>query len=203
MRKTILFSVFVIYLLSALPAFGDGIIIIHPPYPYPWPHPWPWPYYPQPKEAPRSLDIKYHHVEVSIDGQVCTTTVDEVFKNPYTVELEGTYIFPMPEGAVIDQFSLKIDGKEVAGEILDADEAASAYRDLVRKNKDPAILEYIGRKAFRARIYPIPAQGEKRVEISYSEVLPYDAGMVKYEYPLDTERYSAVPLEDVSIDVII
>ncbi len=203
MRRTIFLTIFAIYLLSTAATFADGIIIIYPPYPYPWPEPWPYPYRPIPKEAPRSLDIKYHHVDVSIDGQVCTTTVDEVFKNPYTVELEGTYIFPMPEGAAIDRFSLKIDGEEVVGEMLDADEAASAYRDMVRQNKDPAILEYVGRKAFRARIYPIPANAEKRVEISYTEILPYDSGMIKYHYLLDTERFSPLPLEDVAINVTI
>ncbi|UCE27045.1 MAG: VWA domain-containing protein [Candidatus Coatesbacteria bacterium] len=127
--------------------------------------------------------------------------MDEVFVNPYTVDLEGTYVFPLPEGAAVDKFSLKVDGVPVDGEMLDADEAAGVYRELVRENRDPALLEYVGREAFRCRIYPIPAEGEKRVEISYTEVLPYDGGTVKYEYPLDTERFSVKPLEDVDVTV--
>jgi Ca-activated chloride channel family protein len=209
MKKKCVFAVVLIaFTLSAAPAFADGIIIIiDPPYPYPYPHPWPWPYPPywryEPPETVHYIDIKYHHVEVEIDKQVTTTYVDEVFANPYTVDLEGTYVFPLPEGAAVDKFSLKVDGVPVDGEMLSADEAAGVYRELVRENRDPALLEYVGREAFRCRIYPIPAEGEKRVEISYTEVLPYDGGTVKYEYPLDTERFSVKPLEDVDVTVYI
>ncbi len=120
MRRMIWLITLIAILMSATAAFADGIIIIMPPYPYPIPEPWPWHYYPPPKEASRSLDIKYHRVDVSIDEQLCVTEIDEMFHNPYSVELEGTYIFPLPEGAVIDNFSLKIDGKEIYGEMLDA-----------------------------------------------------------------------------------
>lgn len=180
-------------LLLAAGAGADGIIV---PYPYPVP---PGPE-PQPQEH-YSLDIKYHHVETVIDDQVATTHVDELFKNPYNFDVEGIYIFPLPKGAAVDRFSLKVDGKPVEGTMLEADEAAAEYRKLVNENKDPALLEYIGRGAVKARIYPIPAKGEKRVEITYSELLPYDGGLVKFVYPLDTERFSREPIEDVDVKV--
>ena len=183
-------------LLTLYPAVAaaDGIII---PYPYPIP---PEPR-PQPAEKSYSLDIKYHHVETVIEDQVATTHVDELFENPYNFDVEGIYIFPLPKGAAVDRFSLKVDGKPVEGTMLDADEAAVEYRKLVNENKDPALLEYIGRGAVRARIYPIPAKGKKRVEITYSELLPFDGGLVKFVYPLDTERFSRTPIEDVDVKV--
>ena len=183
-------------LLLAAVAGADGIII---PYPYPFP---PWPK-PQPPQERYSLDIKYHHVETVIDDQVATTHVDELFKNPYNFDVEGVYIFPLPKGAAVDRFSLKVDGKPVEGTMLEADEAAAEYRKLVNRNKDPALLEYMGRGAVKARIYPIPAKGEKRVEITYSELLPYDGGLTKFVYPLDTERFSREPIEDVGVEVSI
>lgn len=183
-------------LLLAAVVGADGIII---PYPIP---PWPKPRPPAPQER-YSLDIKYHHVETVIDDQVATTHVDEVFKNPYNFDVEGVYIFPLPKGAAVDRFSLKVDGKPVEGTMLEADEAAAEYRKLVSQNKDPALLEYMGRGAVKARIYPIPAKGEKRVEITYSELLRYDGGLVKFVYPLDTERFSREPIEDVDVKVSI
>jgi Ca-activated chloride channel family protein len=177
-------------------AVADGIII---PYPYPIP-PEPWP---KPVEKSYSLDINYHHVETVIEDQVSTTHVDELFENPYNFDVEGIYIFPLPKGAAVDRFSLKIDGKPVEGTMLDADEAAVEYRKLVNESKDPALLEYIGRGAVRARVYPIPAKGKKRVEITYSELLPFDGGLVKFVYPLDTERFSRTPIEDVEVKVTV
>ncbi len=196
MKNSILQAVAAALALWLLPAFvnADGIII---PYPYP-PRPWPEP---RPPAQTYSLDIKYHHVETLIENEVATTRVDEQFENPYNFDVEGTYIFPLPKSAAYERFSLKVDGKAVEGEMLDADEAAREYRRLVNLNRDPALLEYVGRGAIKARIFPIPAKTKKRVEISYTELLSSDGGLVKFVYPLDTERFSRQPLDDVAVKV--
>jgi len=169
-------------------ALADGIIIPIPPPDHPI------------RPIPM-LSIKYHRVSVTIEDQVATTAVDQVFVNESDYELEGTYIFPLPEEAAISEFAMYVDGERLEGEILDRDEARRIYEDIVRKQRDPALLEYMGRNAFRARIYPIAPRGEKRVQIEYTEVLRMDNGLVRYVYPLDTERFSAKPIEDVSIHV--
>jgi Ca-activated chloride channel family protein len=178
------FSVLLL-LLAAGPAYADGIIIIDPPVP----------------EVPPYLTVKYHHVTVTIGDQIATTHVDQVFVNESRRQLEGTYTFPLPEGAAITDFSMWVDGKRLSGQILPADEARHIYEEIVRKQLDPALLEYVGRNTFRARIFPIPPQSEKRVEIEYSQVLSADNGLIHYRYPLDTERFSARPIEDVSVRV--
>ncbi len=147
------------------------------------------------------LSVKYHHVKVEIVNQVARTSVDQVFINHFDRDIEGTYIFPVPEGATVSDFALYIGNERVAGEILDSREARRIYEDIVRRMRDPGLLEYMGRNLFRARVYPIPARGEKRVQISYTEVLKSDSGLVKYLYPLNTERFSRDPLTDVSIAV--
>jgi len=177
-----------VILSFATPVGADGIII-----PIPGPV--------QPAPPLRSLTIKYHRVTVSIDGQVATTHVDQVFVNESAKDIEGEYIFPLPAGASVSQFAMWVDGDRLEAEILDRDEARRVYEQIVREQRDPALLEYTDRSAFRARIYPIPAGGEKRVELEYSEVLALDHGLVKYMYPLNTEKFSARPLEDVSVTV--
>jgi Ca-activated chloride channel family protein len=172
-------------LLAAEPALADGIIIIDPPMP----------------EMPAYLTVKYHRVTVTIEDQVATTHVDQVFVNESPHQLEGTYTFPLPEGATISDFAMWVDGERLPGEMLPADEARRIYEDIVRRQRDPALLEYIGRNTFRASIFPIPPKSEKRVEIEYSEVLALDSGLLHYRYPLDTERFSPKPIEDVSVHV--
>ncbi|MFH1084771.1 MAG: VIT domain-containing protein, partial [Chloroflexota bacterium] len=169
---------------------ADGIIIPMPPPGRP------------PVEL-RSLTIKYHRVTVTIRDQVATTHVDQVFVNDLGYEIEGEYIFPIPEGASISQFAMWVDGKRLEAQVLERDQAREIYERIVRERRDPALLEYVGRNAFRARIYPIPARGEKRVELEYTEVLPLDGGLVKYLYPLNTEKFSARPLEVASVAVTI
>jgi Ca-activated chloride channel homolog len=156
---------------------------------------------PRPGEQVPPLSVKYHHVKVEIVDQVAKTSVDQVFINHFGRDIEGTYIFPVPEGASVSDFAMFIGNERVQGEILDSREARRVYEDIVRRLRDPGLLEYMGRNLFRARVYPIPARGEKRVQISYTEVLKAENGLVRYLYPLNTERFSRDPLTDVGISV--
>jgi Ca-activated chloride channel family protein len=170
------------------PVLADGIIIIDPP-----PEP--------PPDWSAWLSIRYHRVQVSIENQVTTTRVDQVFRNDSHVAVEGDYVFPLPPGAVVDDFTMWVDGKPIEAEILEADKAREIYESYVRQRQDPALLEYVGRDTVRARIFPIPPGEERRVELSYTQVLPLEDGLMHYRYPLDTERFSSSPLEQVSIQV--
>jgi Ca-activated chloride channel family protein len=147
------------------------------------------------------LSVTYHHVSVSINDQVATTTVDQEFYNPNSQRLEGTYLFPLPPGAHIDKFSMDVNGKLTDAELLDAAKAKSIYEEIVRKFRDPALLEYTGRDAFKARIFPIEPNSRKQVKITYTELLKSDTGTVEYTYPLNTEKFSARPLENVSVKI--
>jgi len=174
--------------LAAVTALADGLII-------PVPRPG--------KPLPPPLSIKYHHVDVTIRNQVSRTEVDQVFKNNFGAELEGTYIFPIPEGAAVNDFTMYVGGERIPARLLDRESALKIYEDIVRQQKDPALLEYAGRAMFKARVYPIPGFGEKRVGLVYNELLKNDSGLCAYRYTLNTEKFSADPLEDVSVKVAI
>jgi len=174
----------------SVPARADGFIVINRPIPSP--------------NAPFAfapLEVSYHHVNVKIDGQICTTSVDEEFYNPNPQKLEGTYLFPVPKTAQIDKFTMQINGQETEAELLPADKARAIYEDIVRRERDPALLEYADRGVFRVHVYPIEGNSRKEVKISYTEVLKSDSGLVSYTYPLNTEKFSSAPIHDVSIAV--
>jgi Ca-activated chloride channel homolog len=156
---------------------------------------------PRPGESIPPLTVKYHRVFVEIVNQVARTSVDQVFVNNFDRDIEGTYLFPIPEGASLNEFAMFVNGERIKGEIMDSVRARRVYEDIVRRMRDPGLLEYLGRNMFQARVYPIPARGEKRVQISYTEVLKLDNGLVKYLYPLSTERFSRDPLKEVRVAV--
>lgn len=147
------------------------------------------------------LTVKYHKVSVEIINQVAKTSVDQVFINNHDRDIEGIFIFPLPEKAAISEFSMFVGDKKIEGEILDRDRARRIYEDIVRKLRDPALLEYIGRNMFRASVYPIPARGEKRIVLSYTEILNAERNLVRYSYPLNTERFSLRPLKQLAISI--
>ena len=180
----------IVCLMIAPLAMADGLIIIHNP---PAPIPGHFPFAP--------LQITYHRVDVTIDNNIATTTVDQEFRNPSPVRLEGTYLFPLPEGAHIDKFSMDISGKMADAELLDADKARLIYEDIVRRQRDPALLEYVGRGAFKARIFPIEPNSSKQIRIRYTQLLKTDNALTEYVYPLNTEKFSSTPLNHVSVKV--
>jgi Ca-activated chloride channel family protein len=198
MKANRLFSkIFVVLIISLLagPAWSDGFIIIPP---QPIPRPVPIVHIPY-QFAP--LEVQYHRVTVDIDDQKAVTSIEQAFFNPNNRRLEGTYIFPVPKNSHIDSFSMDVDGKMLEAELLSAEKARKIYEDIVRRAKDPALLEYAGRKAFKVRIYPIEPRSSKKIKISYTQILQADFGMMEYLYPLNTEKFSAAPLQEVSIRV--
>jgi len=185
--KRALFASVVLLIAAAGLARADGFIVPRP--------------IPPDVEMPPSLSVRYHHVDVEIVDQVAVTTVDQVFVNHHHRDIEGTYIFPISAQAAISDFSMYVGNEEIRGKILDKREARRIYEDIVRSRRDPALLEYFGDGMFQASIYPIPAHGETRIKLHYSEVLKRDAGLSEYRYTLGTERFSRDALETVELRV--
>ncbi len=143
----------------------------------------PIPPVPIPEPVPQQLVIEQQRVKAQISDQVAVTEVTTVVANPHRRELEGTFIFVLPANAAVSEFAMYLDGKPVEGELLDKDKAQDLYLDIVRKLKDPSLLEYSGHGVFKCRIFPVPPKGERKVRLSYSQVLEADNGLVKYVYP--------------------
>jgi len=185
-RRVLLIAVTVVslFLVNLAPAAADGMIV-------------------PPEPGQSYLTVKYHRVTVTIQDQVATTHVDQVFVNESGATVEGTYIFPLPEEAAISDFAMWVDGQRMEGQLLTREQARRIYDDIVRRRRDPALLEWVGHNLFQASIFPIPPGGERRVEIEYSQVLPAEQGLVRYVYPLSTEKFSPRQLQDVSVSVSI
>ncbi len=173
-------------LLCATSVMADGFIIVQPP-----------PDQPNWRGVP--LAVNFHHVDVKIDNQLATTVVEQEFKNPNNMQIEGLYIFPLPVGASVSDFSMWIDGKEMQAELLDREKASEIYENIVRQTRDPALLEYMGTRLFKLRIFPIAPNENKKIKLEYSEVVPNDGGMCTYRYPLNTEKFSSAPLQSVVV----
>lgn len=143
---------------------------------------------PRPIPLPNVLPVKSIKLDTKIEGQVATTHVEQVFRNDTPHTLEGTYFFPIPETASIIEFSIWENGKKLVGEVRTREEARRIYDEIVRRQMDPGLLEYAGKDLFQASIFPIPGNSDKKLELTYSQVLKADSGTVSYKYPLGTGR---------------
>jgi Ca-activated chloride channel family protein len=154
---------------------------------------------PIPQPLPNALPVKSIQLDTKINGQVATTHVEQVFRNDTQYTLEGTYFFPIPETASIVEFAIWENGKKLVGEVRSREEARRIYDEIVRRQKDPGLLEYAGKDLFQASIFPIPPHSDKKLELTYTQVLKAESGTVAYRYPLGTGRnlWQRHPVETV------
>ncbi len=174
-------------LLLPLPLLSQGLIIPEPPLP--------------PVLVGRAhLQANSLWVDVQVVGMQAVTHLKQEFENPTDRPVEGYYVLPLPEGSPITDFSMKINGQKVKGELLDAKKARQLYEDILRKYRDPALLEYLGRGLLKLSIFPIPPRGRQLIEITYArEMLPSQSGMMEYRLPLSSQP--AAHLKELVIGV--
>ncbi|MGL5094674.1 MAG: VIT domain-containing protein, partial [Planctomycetia bacterium] len=121
-----------------------------------------------PKAPP--LRLENQRVDVVVRDQAAETKLNQEFVNDTDQVQEAVYLFPLPKGAAVRSFAMWVDGKRLDAELLAADKARAAYEDVVRRLKDPGLLEFLGNDVWRVRVYPIPPRGRQKMEISYTEI---------------------------------
>ena len=180
LKLRVLLICFSLLLLSAITGAAQGVIV-----------PGPCrrcPDGPRPTPLPRSLPIKSIKIDTKISSQVATTHIEQIFRNDTDAVLEGTYFFPIPEQASITEFAIWDGDRRLVGEVRSREEARRIYDEIVRRQRDPGLLEYAGKNLFQASIFPIPAHSDKKLELTYTQVLQAESGTVAYRYPLGTGR---------------
>lgn len=168
--------------------WADGVIVPVRPLPPPYLH------------QGDFYSVQYHCVHVDIQGQAAVTTVEQAFTNETGQPVEVQYVFPLPPGSAISKFSLIVDGQEIEGKLLDKAQARQIYESIVRRRRDPALLEYLDRGMFQTNVFPLPPGGLRAVKLTYTELLPAENNLVEYRYPLNTEKFSHKVLGEVRVD---
>lgn len=161
-------SVLVIAALCANVVYGQGIIV-------------------RPDFHPASLELRRHTVRAEVHEQIAVVTVEHEFYNPGATTVEGTFLFPLPPQAQVSRFAMHVEGKEMVGELLSADEARRIFENIVRQQLDPALLEMADYRTFRARLFPIPPHATRLLTLRYDATLPREGNTVTLQYPLQGE----------------
>lgn len=178
---------------AALRAFLPGMPMPHPIFPGPGPRPMPMP---GPRPAPilpveaSPVTMTGYHVEGVITDQVAELSYRIVFRNPTDRRLEGVLMVPLPADASLSGFSMVIGGKETKGELLEATQASSIYQSIVSRAIDPGLLELIGERMFRAKVFPIEPRGEIVATLKMTQTLAKSGGLVTLSVPMRSARFT-------------
>jgi Ca-activated chloride channel homolog len=152
----------------------------------------------------KPLWLKTYDATTTITDQMAVTHVDQTFVNETGQRLEGIFMFPLPENAIVTELALWENGVRYVSKVMESDTARALYEQTVRRTIDPALLEYLGNNLFKLSVFPIEASGvnsQRRVEVTYAELLPYDNGTIKYTFLMKTVNLSTKPVQRESIRI--
>lgn len=166
------------------------------PHPLPGPRPWPRPT-PTPGTAPvlppdaAPVTMSGYRVEGAVIDQVAELTYRITFHNPTDRRLEGVLMVPIPADTALSGFSMTVGGKTTKGELLESGQAASIYESIVRQARDPGLLELVGERLFRARVFPIEPRGDVVATLKLTQTLPQSGGLVSLRVPMRSARFAS------------
>ena len=150
----------------------------------------------------RAVRATHARFQVAIVDGIATVDLALGLHNDGAGIGEADWILPLPEGAVADGFTTQIgDAPAIAGEVLDASNARAVYERIVRRRRDPGLLEYAGRGCLRARLFPIPPGADAQVKIRWRQVLPVLNGLMRWSQLVATSGIEGRAPEQVTFMV--
>ena len=157
-----------------------------------------------PRPAPAgTYKIQSIDVEVRLRDEVAAVEVAQTFVNTGSASMEVAFLFPLPYDGAVDRMTLVVDGKELPARLLGAKEARKIYEEIARKNRDPALLEWIGTGMFKTSVFPVPAGAACQVQIRYTQLCRTQGGLTDFLLPLKTAKYTSLAVEKVHVRVAV
>ena len=137
---------------------------------------------PPPLIARGAIEKLRSAVHVAVTGRIARVTVEEWFRNPGPLLDEASYLYPLPGEAVFSEFSLWQGDRELKGEPMDADQARGIYEEIVRRKRDPALIELAGHGLLRARVFPIAPGETRKITLRYTQLLDRTGDAWRFRY---------------------
>lgn len=139
---------------------------------------------PQPPCRPSGqVERSGREVRVTLDGRVLRYEVTERWTNTGRTIGEVDYVLPLPRGAAFEDLALEIDGELVTGEALGAGEARRIYEEIVRRQRDPALVEWMDLGVLRTRIFPIQPGETRSVRVRFRAVAEREGNALRVDVP--------------------
>ncbi len=139
------------------------------------------------------------HVRAELDGRVIRYEVSETWTNSGSRVGEADFLLPLPKGAAFEDLALSINGEMITGETMGADKARAVYEEIVRRMRDPALVEWMGHGLLRTRIFPIAPGEEKKVVVRFRAVAEREGDALRIDWLGARRGNDAVGTSDLTL----
>jgi hypothetical protein len=137
----------------------------------------------RPGGLPSGCQLLACSLSSEIRGGLAFTEIEYTFHNPQREDIEASFTFSIPEGASLAAFALDIGGEMRPAVAVGRTQARQAYEAVARQQIDPALVEAVQGNVFRARIYPIPAGGSRRLRLGLLQALAAEGSGLRWRAP--------------------
>ncbi|WP_313494486.1 VIT domain-containing protein [Stenotrophomonas sp.] len=130
------------------------------------------------------IELRRATIDGEVQAGIAQTRIELVFHNPNRRVMEGELQFPLADGQQISGFALDIDGQLRDAVPVPKERGRQVFEAITRQGQDPALLEQTAGNQFRLRVYPLPAEGSRRVQLTIREAMPLSGAGWQWRLPL-------------------
>lgn len=152
---------------------------------------------------PLLYSVQNLEIEARIRDSIAKVQMSQTFLNEGSTVVEARCIIPVPYDAIVSNVTFMVNGNEIEGKLMRAEEARSIYQSYVRRSQDPALVQWAGAGLIQTNVFPIPPGEERTVTIGYMQELRKTNGVSDWYVPLKAAGYSHQPVKKVSISAYI
>ena len=144
--------------------------VVPAPEPPPPPPPRPWIEVPlENTDKPCTVDAL--DVDAKVDSLHARVSTTITIRNPNARPISAPLAFPLPDGAAVCGYALEINGAMVDGVVVPKEKARVAFETEQRRGVDPGFVEAVKGNVWRTRVYPVPANGTRRIRVDWTAPL--------------------------------
>lgn len=150
--------------------------------------------------ARRAIQVSRVKADIAIVEQIATTTIEISVQNNASSRETAELLVPVPDGAVIRSFAFAGAAKTPTARVLEKGEAKATFDAIVRKLKDPALMEFAGFNLIRTSVFPVAPHGTQTLRVTYEHLLTADGDRIDYELPRSASVIYDTPW-DIQVDI--
>ncbi len=141
----------------------------------------------------QTVRLEQVRAKVRIVDQLAVTELEVELFNPGRQRVETQVLLPVPEGSAVKELGLGPAGAEPRVQLLGRDEARKIYEDIVRKMRDPALLEFAGLNLLQTSVFPVEPGQKQWVRVGYETLLKREGERIEYVLPRSASVDYKVP----------
>lgn len=143
-------------------------------------------------EINSSLPLEKTEVRAHLTGPLAAVEVTQRFSNPLHEPADLDYLFPVPDGAAITAFELKIGERRIQGDLRELEAAREEFEQARQQGRRAGLLEQRRTNLFSVWLANVRPGETILASLSYQQRLKFEDDSYEFVFPMGiTPKYDS------------